>query len=75
MTLGKTNCREGLNGCMNYEFNLLHHVGVVAKRLRAAAADTGPRGNDYFSLIVSLYNTYILILVLSGLNSDSYFGR
>ena len=21
---------------MNYEFNLLHHVGVVAKRLRAA---------------------------------------
>ena len=22
---------------MNYEFNLLHHVGVVAKRLRAAA--------------------------------------
>ena len=26
---------------MNYEFNLLHHVGVVAKRVRApAAADT-----------------------------------
>ena len=23
---------------MNYEFNLLHHVGVVAKRVRAAAA-------------------------------------
>ena len=23
---------------MNYEFNLLHHVGVVAKRLRAAVA-------------------------------------
>ena len=22
---------------MNYEFNLLHHVGVVAKRVRAAA--------------------------------------
>ena len=21
---------------MNYEFNLLHHVGVVAKRVRAA---------------------------------------
>ena len=26
---------------MNYEFNLLHHVGVVAKRLRAAAAAAG----------------------------------
>ena len=26
---------------MNYEFNLLHHVGVVAKRLRAAAAHKG----------------------------------
>ena len=25
---------------MNYEFNLLHHVGVVAKRVRAAAAET-----------------------------------
>ena len=23
---------------MNYEFNLLHHVGVAAKRARAAAA-------------------------------------
>ena len=23
---------------MNYEFNLLHHFGVVAKRVRAAAA-------------------------------------
>ena len=26
---------------MNYEFNLLQHVGVVTKRLRAAAAETG----------------------------------
>ena len=26
---------------MNYEFNLLHHVGVVAKRVRAAAAHKG----------------------------------
>ena len=28
---------------MNYEFNLLHHVGVVAKRVRAgvAAANEG----------------------------------
>ena len=25
---------------MYYEFNLLHHVSVVAKRLRAAAAET-----------------------------------
>ena len=38
LTLGKKKCREGLNVCMNYEFNLLHHVGVVAKRVRAAAA-------------------------------------
>ena len=22
---------DGLNVCMNYKFNLLHHVGVVAK--------------------------------------------
>ena len=35
----KKNWREGLNVCMNYEFNLSHHVGVVAKRLRAAADD------------------------------------
>ena len=26
---------------MNYEFILLHHVGVVAKRVRAAAAEAG----------------------------------
>ena len=26
---------------MYYEFDLLHHVGVVAKRLRAAAAYEG----------------------------------
>ena len=25
---------------MNNEFNLLHHVGVVAKKVRAAAAET-----------------------------------
>ena len=34
---------------MNYEFNLFHHVGVVAKRLCAAAAvqegvDNAPSG-------------------------------
>ena len=38
LTLGKQKCREGLNVCMNYEFNMLHHVGVVAKRVCAAAA-------------------------------------
>ena len=42
---------------MNYEINLLYHVGVVAKRVRAAAAahegdDNTPsvpsgRGDDY----------------------------
>ena len=37
LTLGKKKCREGLNVCMKYEFTLLHHVGVVAKRVRAAA--------------------------------------
>ena len=40
LTLGKQKCREGLNVCKNYEFNLLHHVVVVAKRVRAAAAET-----------------------------------
>ena len=40
LTLGKKKCREGLNVCMHNEFNTLHHVGVVAKRVRAAAAET-----------------------------------
>ena len=46
LTLGKKECREGLNVCMNYELNLLHHVGVVAKRVCAAAAahDNTPSG-------------------------------
>ena len=35
MTLTLSKMPEGLNVRMNYEFNLLHHVGVVAKRLRA----------------------------------------
>ena len=38
LTLGKTKCREKSNVCVNYELNRLHHVGVVAKRVRAAAA-------------------------------------
>ena len=46
LTLGKKKCREGLNVCMNDEFNLLHHVGVVAKKMRAAAAETAHEGDD-----------------------------
>ena len=38
LTLDKKKCRKGFNVCMNYEFNLLHHVGVVAERVLAAAA-------------------------------------
>ena len=40
-------CQGGFIDCMNYEFNLLHHVGVVAKRLCAAAAETeAHKGED-----------------------------
>ena len=46
MTLGKEKSREGLNVCMIYEFNLLHHVGVVDKRVSAAAAETAHEGDD-----------------------------
>ena len=46
LTSGKKMCREGLNVCMNYEFNLLHLVGVVAKRVCAAAAETAHEGDD-----------------------------
>ena len=31
---------------MNYEFNLLHHVGVVAKRVRAAVAAAVHEGDN-----------------------------
>ena len=31
---------------MNYEFNLLHHVGVVAKRVCVAAVGTAHEGDD-----------------------------
>ena len=37
MTLGKNNLLEWLIVCKNYEFNLLHHIGVVAKRCHATA--------------------------------------
>ena len=46
MTLGKKKGREGLNVCMNYEFNLLHHVGEVAKRVCAAAETAAHEGDD-----------------------------
>ena len=49
LTLSRKKCQEGLNVCMNYEFNLLHHVGVVAKKVRAAAAaaeTTAHEGDD-----------------------------
>ena len=39
-----------MNVCINYEFNLLHHVGVVAKivcaAVVAAAAETAHEGYD-----------------------------
>ena len=31
---------------MNYEFNLLHHVGVVVKRVHASAAETAAHEGD-----------------------------
>ena len=37
MIFGKKKLPEGLNVCMNYEFNLFHLVDIVAKKLRAAA--------------------------------------
>ena len=49
LTLVKKKCREGLNVCMNYEFNLLNHVGVVAKRVcggGGAAAAAAHEGDD-----------------------------
>ena len=45
LTLSKKKCQEGLNVCMNYEFNLLHHVGVVAKRV--CGGDGARRGRQY----------------------------
>ena len=46
LTLGKKNCGEGLNISMNYEFNLLHHVGVVAKRLHTVVEMTHERDDN-----------------------------
>ena len=75
MTLGKKKWWEGLNVCMTYEFNLLHHVGVVAKRVCAAAAahegddntPSGPVGRGVKTTIVhvtmtmQLYIRYVLL--------------
>ena len=36
----------GVDVCMKYKFNLLHHVGVVAKRVCAAAAETAAHEGD-----------------------------
>ena len=48
LTLGKKKCRVGLNVCVNYEFNPLHHVGVVAAETVAHERDdntpSGPTG-------------------------------
>ena len=46
LTLGKKKMPEGLNVCTNYELNLLHHVGVVAKRICAAVAETAAHEGD-----------------------------
>ena len=48
LTLGEKKCREGLNICMNYECDLLHLVGVVAKKVcaAAAAAEKAHKGDD-----------------------------
>ena len=69
MTLGKKKCREGLNVCMNYELNLLHHAGVVAKRVgaSAAAAETaahegddntpsGPTGRGVKTILLTIFS-------------------
>ena len=40
MTLSKKVPGGGVE-CMNYEFNMLHHVGVVTKKVLAAAAHEG----------------------------------
>ena len=48
----------GLNVCVNYEINLLHYVGVVAKRLRAAeTAATAHKGDNTPSSPTADYKT------------------
>ena len=69
---------------MNYEFNLLHHVGVVAKRVCAAAAavetaahegddntPSGPTGRGVKTEHVGLCHGYADYLA----ESTSYFAQ
>ena len=56
LILGKKKCLEGLNVCINYELNLLHHVGVVAKRRRLEGDDNTPSGACIWSLYIIMYN-------------------
>ena len=58
MTLGKKNCREGLNVCMNYAFNMLHHARVVYSQKTACCGGgntpsglTGQGVNTYMSFV------------------------
>ena len=60
---------------MNYEFNLLHHVGVVAKRVCAAVAaahegdnntPSGPMGRGVKNNI-SMVSMPVIILVMNTL--------
>ena len=41
LTLGKKNCREGLNVCMNFQFNLLQTMSETAVVAAVAAAHEG----------------------------------
>ena len=41
---------EGLNVYMNYEFNPLHHVGVVAKASEYGGRDGGTRRRRQYPL-------------------------
>ena len=52
--------------CMNYEFNLLPHVGVVAKR-RCAAAETAHEGdsNTPSDRGLKIYNIYFIEITLT----------
>ena len=61
LTLGEKRRREGLNVCMNDEFNLLHHVGVVVKKVRAAAAafNLWGRGAGVFVSDKSFISTWL----------------
>ena len=65
MTLGKKKCREGLNVCMNYEFNLLHHVGVVAKGDDNTPSGPTGRGVKSAQKYNIIYVGYICDMILN----------